>query len=222
MWKKRIQRASYKLGTAPLYVAIMILKRLDYISVMADYDKCCATIGLMRGCHNRDITESLIKTLVIAEDHRNALHYGVDPIAIMRSIKVRLLQRKRQGASTIEQQLVRTITARYEKTPRRKIREQILAVMLNSEFDKHELASCYLKVAYYGVSLSGYKGIERMKRAGQGDMDAIIVSHLKYPRSANPEGLMAKKHLMRVRHVRKLRGETPVEDGVRNSPRAFS
>ncbi len=221
MWKRRIQRASYKVGTAPLYAAIMILKRLRYMSVMADYDKCCATISLMRGRHNEDITESLIKTLVIAEDHRNALHFGVDPIAIIRTIKVRLLQRKRQGASTIEQQLVRTITARYEKTPRRKVREQVLAVMLNSEFDKHELASCYLKVAYYGVSLSGYKGIERIKRMEQGDTDAIIVSHLKYPRSSNTDGLMAKKHSMRVRHVCKLRGET-VEGGIRHSQRALS
>ncbi len=208
MWKRRIQRASYKISTGPLYALIIILKKANYTSLIADYNKCCATINLMRGCHDDDITESLIKTLIIAEDHRNALHFGVDPIAILRSIKVRLLQRKRQGASTVEQQLVRTITARYEKTPRRKIREQVLAVMLNSVFDKHELASCYLKIAYYGVSLSGYKGIERIKRMEQGDTDVIIVSHLKYPRTNNTKGLMANKHSMRVRHVCKLMSGT--------------
>lgn len=132
------------------------------------------------------------------------MHYGVDPLAILRSIKVRLLQGRRQGASTVEQQLVRTITRRYEKTPRRKLREQVLAVMLNSKFDKPELASCYLKVAYYGRSLDGFKGIKSIKAGISSGADAIIVAYLKYPRTSSYDGLMARKHMMRVRHISKL------------------
>lgn len=150
------------------------------------------------------MTGSLIKALVVAEDHRNAVHYGVDPLAILRTIKVRIFQGRRQGASTIEQQLVRTITGRYEKTPRRKIREQFLAVMLNVKFDKEELASCYLKIAYYGVSLAGYKGIERIKAVTSVDSDSVIVAHLKYPKTRNADDLMAKKHMVRVEHINSL------------------
>lgn len=140
----------------------------------------------------------------MAEDHRNELHFGVDPIAILRSVKVRLLQGERQGASTIEQQLVRTITGRYEKTPRRKIREQVLAVMLNSRFSKSDMAGCYLKVAYYGVSLSGAKGVKSLRAKIHEHAEVHIVAHLKYPRTLNPEGAMARKHLARVKYIRML------------------
>lgn len=172
--------------------------------MLEDYEKCCALLAEYRGSHETHVTASLIKTLVVSEDHRNAFHYGVDPLAILRSIKVRFFQGGRQGASTIEQQLVRTITGRYEKTPRRKIREQMLAVMLNSRFCKEELASCYLKIAYYGVSLTGYKGIEKIKAVTLVDSDAVIVAHLKYPKTSNPDSLMARKHVVRVEHINRL------------------
>lgn len=172
--------------------------------MLDDYEKCCILLAAYRGCHDVHVTESLIKALVVAEDHRNAIHYGVDPLAILRTIKVRMFQGKRQGASTIEQQLVRTITGRYEKTPRRKIREQLLAVMLNAKFCKEELASCYLKIAYYGVSLTGYKGIEKIKSTTSVDLNAVIVAHLKYPKTRNSDDLMARKHMVRVEHIKKL------------------
>jgi len=204
VWKSRVQRASYRLCTVPIYFGIFIISGLCYRPVLDDYEKCCTLLVAYRGCHDVHVTGSLIRTLVIAEDHRNAVHYGVDPLAILRTIKVRIFQGKRQGASTIEQQLVRTITGRYEKTPRRKIREQMLAVMLNAKFGKEELASCYLKIAYYGVSLTGHKGIERIKSRTSGDSDAVIVAHLKYPKTRSADDLMAKKHMVRVEHINKL------------------
>ncbi|QWC50546.1 transglycosylase domain-containing protein [Pectobacterium atrosepticum] len=44
---------------------------------------------------------------------------------------LRLTQNVIQGGSTIDQQLVRTLTGRYERTLRRKIREQAIAILLN-------------------------------------------------------------------------------------------
>ncbi|WP_425298828.1 biosynthetic peptidoglycan transglycosylase [Pseudomonas duriflava] len=204
MWQRTIQRASYRTCTIPIYCGIAIVKLLNYKPIFSDLEKCAEVVNHLQGEHKAEITGSLIHTLVVAEDHRNSLHFGVDPIAILRSIKVRILQGKRQGASTIEQQFVRTITARYEKTPRRKVREQILAVMLSSRFSKDDIASCYLKVAYYGVSLVGIKGVRVLRADSRESANEIIVAHLKYPRSSNPEGMMAKKHSIRVTHIKML------------------
>lgn len=55
----------------------------------------------------------LINFLISAEDHRFRYHTGVDPIAILRAIYIYIRYGKYQGASTIEQQFIRTVTCRY-------------------------------------------------------------------------------------------------------------
>jgi penicillin-binding protein 1A len=151
-----------------------------------------------------EITESLIRTLVVAEDHRSFLHYGVDPIAIIRALKLRIFGGKKQGASTIEQQLVRTIVNRYEKTPRRKVREQALAVMLSQQFTKEELAATYLKVAFYGSSLVGGHGIRKIRDYHSAFSDEAIVAYLKYPKPLRGSSDRARRHLNRVEHIKHL------------------
>lgn len=181
-----------------------MIKLTGYRSVLNDFSRSCEVINGLRSRYPNLISSSLVGALVVAEDHRNCLHYGVDPLAIMRTFKVRIFEKKRQGASTIEQQLVRTITARYEKTPRRKIREQLIAVMLNFKYDKADLARAYLQVAYYGVSLVGVRGVQKLQALAPADTDAVIVAHLKYPRVKDYDGVMARKHCARVRHVNAL------------------
>lgn len=151
-----------------------------------------------------EITESLIRTLVVAEDHRSSLHYGVDPFAIIRALKLRIFGGKKQGASTIEQQLVRTIVGRYEKTPRRKIREQVLAVMLSQQFSKEELSAAYLKVAFYGSSLVGGRGIRKIRDYHPASSDEAIVAYLKYPKPLHGSNDRTCKHLNRVEHIKHL------------------
>src|SRR5208337_2064528 len=59
---------------------------------------------------------NLRQALIAAEDHRFFNHGGVDPIALVRAIVRFHLRGRLQGASTIEQQLVRTVTMRYDRT----------------------------------------------------------------------------------------------------------
>src|SRR5690242_20336233 len=73
----------------------------------------------------------LQELLVSGEDHRHGRHHGFDLIAIARAVWRRIARGKYEGASTIEQQLVRVITGRYERTLRRKVREIGLAMLLS-------------------------------------------------------------------------------------------
>ena len=132
------------------------------------------------------------------------MHYGVDPVAMIRALKLRIVGGQKQGASTIEQQLVRTIVSRYEKTPRRKIREQALAVMLSQEFTKQEIAAAYLKVAFYGSSLIGGYGIRKIRNRHSPFSDETIVAYLKYPKSLRGFDSRAQKHVNRVEHIKRL------------------
>lgn len=193
--------------TLPAYFGIAALAFLAYRPLLDDFEKCSGAIRSNSGRLDGAISKSLIRALVVAEDHRNAMHFGVDQLAILRCVKVWLVRGERQGASTIEQQLVRTITGRYERSLRRKLREQILAVMLNSRFNKSEMASCYLNLAYYGAALVGASGVYYLQNIGEECSDAVIVAHLKYPRALVYDGVLAAKHLNRVKYVTRLLAE---------------
>ncbi|MGU3304884.1 transglycosylase domain-containing protein [Pseudomonas sp. M5A4_2d] len=190
--------------TAPVYIGIGFVRFFSYTPVLRDFDCCKIVVEEMRYKFASDISETLILTLFVAEDHRNHSHYGVDPVAIVRALVMRFFYGKKQGASTVEQQLVRTITQRYEKTPRRKVREQMLAVMLGAEFKKTELAAAYLKLAYYGGGLVGGHGIRRLRVECSQFSDEAIVAHLKYPRPLVYSERLREKHKDRMRHIRRL------------------
>ena len=51
------------------------------------------------------VPNAFIQVLVVAEDRRNALHFGVDPIGMIRAAISLVTGKGLQGASTIEQQL---------------------------------------------------------------------------------------------------------------------
>ncbi len=123
----------------------------------------------------------LINSLVVAEDHRFFFHEGIDPFAIFRA-SIKTLNGHMQGASTIEQQLVRTITKDYEKTLRRKIREALLASTLCRRFTKREVALAYLLIAYLGDQEQQRDNYQELLAAHKDLIAALsLMSQLKYP-----------------------------------------
>jgi len=107
-----------------------------------------------------DTPSALVNALIAAEDHRFYAHAGVDFFAVVRAI-VSCVQGRIQGASTIEQQLVRTITGRRDRTARRKLGECVIACYISANFSKDELACAYLRAAYFGFEVNGFKHAAR-------------------------------------------------------------
>ena len=151
------------------------------------------------------IDKKLIDVLIVAEDRRNSLHCGVDMIAIFRAIKVRVLKKVYQGASTIEQQFVRVVSNRYEKSLYRKFREQLLAIAISKKRTKREISNAYLSIAYYGYNLEGITAIKKICGENIKEIDlnkAIeIVSRLKYPQHKNINNSWLEKHINRNKYI---------------------
>ena len=149
--------------------------------------------------------KKLIEVLIIAEDRRNTLHYGVDVIAIFRAIKVRVFKNVYQGASTIEQQFVRVVSNRYEKSFYRKFREQLLAIAVSKRRTKSEISNAYLSIAYYGYDLEGIAAIKKICGENIKEIDlnrAIeLVSRLKYPQPKNINDNWLEKHINRNKYI---------------------
>lgn len=111
--------------------------------------------------NEKNVPTILIKLLISAEDHRFFSHCGVDIVAILRAIWRRAIQGKWEGASTIEMQLVRVLTQNYEFSFRRKIRESLLASLVNKVVPKKVIPCIYLANAYYGWKMNGIDQVYR-------------------------------------------------------------
>lgn len=156
-----------------------------------------------------DNINTLSKLLISGEDHRFYYHIGFDFIAIIRAIRNRILYKKIEGASTIEQQLVRVLTNDYDRTFKRKIQEILLSTTVSSIIQKSAIPKIYLNVAYYGTEMNGLKqtflklGIID-KEIIQVEQAAEIVSRIKYPQPNNPNEIRLKQIEVRKQHLIKL------------------
>jgi penicillin-binding protein 1B len=93
----------------------------------------------------------VIDAVVAAEDRRFWSHLGVDPVAVMRAVRANISHGGvREGASTITQQLARTLFLDGTRTWRRKIGEAMIALWLEARYSKARILEAYLNSVYLG------------------------------------------------------------------------
>lgn len=99
---------------------------------------------------------------VAVEDHRFFRHPGVDPLALGRAI-VRNIRAPGtvEGGSTITQQLARTLFLSNRRSYGRKIREALIAIMIDGHLSKAQVLELYLNRIYLSA---GVYGVETMSR----------------------------------------------------------
>jgi penicillin-binding protein 1A len=109
------------------------------------------------------IPKHLIQAFIAAEDSRFYQHEGVDFVSIIRAfIKNTLAGRIEQGASTITQQVAKSLLLKdTEKTYRRKVREATLSLQIEREFSKDRILFLYLNQIYLGQGAYGVEAAAR-------------------------------------------------------------
>lgn len=108
-----------------------------------------------------DFSPYLQKALIASEDSRFYWHPGVDPIGIVRALTVNFSGGGiREGASTLTQQVARSLYRNYvgtEDNLGRKLREAIVALKLETYYSKDFILLTYLNRVYLGVGNSGFE-----------------------------------------------------------------
>ncbi len=109
------------------------------------------------------IPRLLILAYVAAEDQNFFMHFGFDPIGMLRAMMSNVQAGHfKQGASTITMQLARTFFLSREKKLVRKIREIILAIFeIEANLTKEEILWLYLNQIYLG---HGAYGVQQASR----------------------------------------------------------
>ncbi|MBE9124833.1 MULTISPECIES: PBP1A family penicillin-binding protein [unclassified Coleofasciculus] len=108
-----------------------------------------------------DFSPYLPNALIASEDSRYYWHFGVDPYGIARAF-VRNIQGGtiREGASTITQQVARSLFPEYvgrDNSAARKLREAVVALKLETLYSKDEILKAYLNRIYLGVEAFGFE-----------------------------------------------------------------
>jgi hypothetical protein len=134
------------------------------------------------------IVEELV---LVSEDRQFFSHRGIDPRACARELWKAIRMRRHGGASTIDMQFVRTATGCYQKTLRRKLREMLLARLIQHRYSKIEILRNYLGIAFFGSGLHGLDAactVMFSKKAAELNVEeaAVIAAMLIYPRPLKP------------------------------------
>jgi len=104
----------------------------------------------------------LIQATVAVEDAEFYSHHGFSPKGIIRAALRNLKGDKLYGGSTITQQLVKNTLLSPERTLTRKIKEIILAVLVETKFSKDEILQMYLNEVGYGGAAYGVEEAAQM------------------------------------------------------------
>ncbi|MBI3627394.1 MAG: transglycosylase domain-containing protein [Candidatus Sungbacteria bacterium] len=102
------------------------------------------------------IPDSVKKATVAIEDERFYSHGGVDIRGMLRALLVDITSGSlREGGSTITQQFVKGALLKPDRSIVRKIREAIIAIILESRYSKDEILGFYLNQIPYGANAYG-------------------------------------------------------------------
>lgn len=100
---------------------------------------------------------TFLKTaLLTTEDRKFYRHSGIDIKGILRAAYKNIIRRRlSEGASTLTQQLSKTLFLTPRKTFMRKLREAVLSLQLERRYTKDEILELYLNQIYLGSGTYG-------------------------------------------------------------------
>jgi len=140
-----------------------------------------------------DFSKYLPDAVIASEDSRFYWHFGVDPIGVTRAIFINISSETRQGASTLTQQLARSLFPEVgrQNTAGRKIREALVALKLETFYSKNFILKTYLNKVYLGIGSYGFEDAAQFyfeKSAADLNLSeaATLVAILPAPNAYNP------------------------------------
>ena len=187
-------------------------------------------IGYLYGgnTENRDILvyeqipKNLIRTLVATEDRDFFEHIGISMTGIARAAFVNLTSgSRRQGGSTLTQQLIKNMFLTSERTYRRKITEVLMALIIEYRYSKEDILTAYVNEVYLAQdgsnALHGFAAASRYffgRPLNELNIDeqALLVGMVKGPSLYNP-----RRNPERAKQRRNVVLSLLVEQGLLNA-----
>ncbi|NJN30853.1 MAG: FHA domain-containing protein [Synechococcales cyanobacterium RM1_1_8] len=141
-----------------------------------------------------DFSPYLPKAVVASEDSRYYWHVGFDPLRVASALLINLRSGSiREGASTLTQQIARSLYPEYvgtEDSASRKIKEILVAMKLETFYSKDFLLKTYLNRVYLGVGYGFEDAAQKYFNKSATDLtlseSATLVGILPAPNAFSP------------------------------------
>lgn len=166
----------------------------------------------------KDLPQDLVDAIVVVEDRQFFEHSGINWRGILRAaIRDYQAGELKEGGSSITQQLVKNFYLRPERTPKRKLAEAYISVLLEQRLSKEQIMAMYCNQIYLGQR--GGFSINGFGQAARTYFDKDV-SHLTLAESALLAGIIRSpnyynpfNHEERARERRNFVIEEMFEEG---------
>jgi penicillin-binding protein 1B len=156
----------------------------------------------------KEVPSLLVTGLQAVEDRDFKHHHGIDPWGMMRAMWVNVREGElEQGASTLTQQLVRSLFLTREKRWSRKFKEIAYSLIIEARYDKQRILEAYLNQVYlgqrgsqaiHGVAAAAEFWFGRDLRDLSTEQIALLVGIVKGPSAydprRNPEAALKRRN----------------------------
>ena len=124
----------------------------DVIGVFAEENRVVIPFG--------DIPRAFVGAVIATEDSDFMNHGGISARGVVRAgfNFITSFGQRREGASTLTMQLVRTVTAKRQRRLDRKLKEIILALKLEKAYTKKQIFEQYANEVYFGGGPLRHRG----------------------------------------------------------------
>lgn len=176
------------------------------------------------------IPQVVIQAFLAAEDDQFYRHKGINYMAILRAAMANLRAGQTvQGASTITQQLAKTLFLSPEQTIVRKLREAMLSVEMEENLSKDEILYLYLNQIYFGQGAYGienaaqtyFKKPSSQLTLGEAAMLAGLpkapsaYSPVRNPRRAKERQVYVLRRMVDVGHIERDLAEATIQEPIK-------
>lgn len=161
-----------------------------------------------------ELPDYVWQATIAIEDKDFFRHQGLSLKGIFRALYQNIFLGEKTGGSTITQQLVKNVLLNSEKTWKRKIKEAVLAILVEKKYSKNQILEMYLNEIGYGGAAYGIeeasqkyfgKPAIKLDRAEAALLAGLTVSPTRYSPFGNNASLAKERQ--------KLVLERMVEDG---------
>lgn len=157
----------------------------------------------------KNVPKPLIEALIATEDRNFYHHYGISLRGTARALVSNVTGGKRQGGSTLTQQLVKNFYLSPERTLKRKVNEALMAMLIELHYDKDEILEAYLNevnlgqngsysINGYGLASQFYFGLplRELNIAQQAYLVGLVQGPSLFNPWKNPEGAKKRRDIV--------------------------
>ncbi|MCA1815916.1 MAG: transglycosylase domain-containing protein, partial [Acidobacteria bacterium] len=109
-----------------------------------------------------EIPDVLKNAILAVEDARFFNHNGIDPVRILGAAWKNVTENRREGGSTLTQQLAKNLFLTREQTYTRKFNEWLIALQIERYYTKQQIMEMYVNHVFLGARAYGFEAASQI------------------------------------------------------------